>query len=134
GRSKTNVFRVGAGLFNDRSGPVAIADLLHSRPGGLIRVVITDPAYPDPSVGTAGAAQPPSIVQLAPAVRIPQTLQYSIGLDHQLTKAATLSMTYTGSHGYDMFRSRDVNAPLPPFYLARPNPEYGVVRQIESTG
>ncbi len=33
-----------------------------------------------------------------------------------------------------MFRSRDVNAPPPPLYLTRPNPAYGVVRQIESSG
>src|SRR5438105_9656338 len=33
-----------------------------------------------------------------------------------------------------MFRSRDVNAPLPPFYGARPDPGYSVIRQIESSG
>jgi hypothetical protein len=97
-------------------------------------LVITDPSYPDPFEGGTGAAEAPSIVQLAPDVRIPQTVQYSAGVDHQLTKAATLSITYTGSHGYHMFRSRDVNAPPPPLYLARPNAAYGVVRQIESDG
>ncbi|PYQ75045.1 MAG: hypothetical protein DMG01_19600, partial [Acidobacteria bacterium] len=48
GNGKTNVIRAGAGVFNDRSGPVAIADLLHYRAGGLVRYVISDPAYPDP--------------------------------------------------------------------------------------
>jgi hypothetical protein len=33
-----------------------------------------------------------------------------------------------------LFRSRDVNAPLPPDYVARPNPAIGVYRQIESSG
>jgi hypothetical protein len=33
-----------------------------------------------------------------------------------------------------LFRSRDVNAPPPPDYLARPNPAIGVYRQIESSG
>jgi outer membrane receptor protein involved in Fe transport len=134
GTSKTNVVRAGAGVFNDRSGPVAIADLLHYGPGGLVRSVISNPSYPDPSAGAAAVAQPPSIVQLAPDVRIPQTLQYSAGIDHQLTKTATLSITYTGSHGYHLFRSRDVNAPLAPLYAARPNPDYGVIREIESNG
>jgi hypothetical protein len=46
----------------------------------------------------------------------------------------TLSVGYTGGRGYNMFRSRDVNAPPPPFYLARPNPAFGAIRQIESTG
>src|SRR4029077_548056 len=65
---------------------------------------------------------------------IPQTVQYSLGLDHQLQKATTVSITYTGSRGYHLFRSRDINAPPPPLYGARPDPAFGVVRQIESTG
>jgi len=135
GNKKTNVFRAGAGLFNDRSGPVAIADVLHSVPGGLVRYVVTNPGYPDPfSGGNAAASQPPSIVRLAPDVQIPQTFQYSVGVDHQLQKSTTLSVTYTGARGYHLFRSRDVNAPQPPLYAARPSPAYGAVRQIESTG
>ena len=47
-------------------------------------------------------------------------------------KATTVSVTYTGSHGFHMFRSRDINEPLPPDYLARPNPAYSVVREIEA--
>jgi hypothetical protein len=112
-----------------------MADVLHSQPGGLIRYVITDPGYPDPFASTAAAAAtPPSIVRLAPGVQIPQTLQYSVGLDHQLQKTLTVSLTYTGARGYHMFRSRDINAPLPPLYLDRPDPAYGAVRQVESTG
>jgi len=135
GNKKTNVFRAGIGVFNDRSGPVVIADVLHSQPGGLIKHVITDPGYPDPFASSSVAAStPPSIVRLAPDVQIPQTLQYGGGLDHQLMKSLTLSLTYTGTRGYHMFRSRDVNAPPPPLYLTRPDPAYGVVRQVESTG
>jgi hypothetical protein len=135
GNKKTNVFRVGAGVFNDRSGPVVIADVLHSQPGGLTRVVISNPGYPDPfASATVAAARPPSIVRLASDVEIPQTVQYSAGIDHQLQKTTTLSVTYTGARGYHLFRSRDINAPLPPLYLARPDPAYGVIRQVESTG
>ena len=134
GNKKTNVLRAGVGVFNDRSGPVVIADILHSQPGGLTRYVITNPAYPDPFASATAASQPPSIVQLAPDVQIPQTVQYSVGLDHQLLKTTTLSLTYTGARGHHLFRSRDINAPLPPFYLLRPSAAYGVVRQVESTG
>ena len=134
GNRKTNVLRAGLGVFNDRSGPVVIADVLHSLPGGLIRYVVTNPGYPDPFASAAAAAAPPSIVRLAPDIQIPQTLQYSVGLDHQLQKALTLSLTYTGARGDHLFRSRDVNAPPPPLYLTRPDPAYGAVRQVESTG
>jgi len=135
GNKKTNVLRLGIGVFNDRSGPAVIADVLHSQPGGLIKYVITDPGFPDPFASAkVAASQPPSIVRLAPDVEIPQTVQYSAGLDHQLQKSLTLSLTYTGARGYHMFRSRDVNAPPPPFYLTRPDPAYGVVREVESNG
>jgi len=135
GNTKTNVLRAGVGVFNDRSGPVVIADVLHSQPGGLIKYVVTDPGYPNPFASTGAAATPPpSIVRLASDVQIPQTVQYSVGLDHQLQKALTLSLTYTGARGYHMFRSRDVNAPPPPLYLTRPDPAYGVVREVESNG
>lgn len=43
-------------------------------------------------------------------------------------------MTYTGAHGFHLFRSRDINAPLAPLYLVRPNPAYGVIREVESDG
>ena len=122
-------------MFNDRSGPVVIADVLHSLPGGLTRLVVTNPGYPDPFASAAvAAAQPPSIVQLAPDVQIPQTIQYSAGLEHQLQKTTTLSITYTGARGYHLFRSRDINAPPPPLYVARPDAAFGAIRQVESTG
>ena len=134
GENKSNVIRAGAGVFNDRSGPVAIADLLHYQPGGLFKTVITDPSYPNPFETTTPVAQPPSVVRLAPNVQIPQTLQYSAGLDHQLAKGTTVSINYTGAHGFHLFRSRDINAPLPPLYQARPDPAYAVIREIESDG
>ncbi len=135
GDKKTNVIRAGVGMFNDRSGPVVIADVLHSLPGGLTRYVVTNPGYPDPfGAGGAAAATPPSIVRLAPDVQIPQTLQYSLGLDHQVRKTTALSLTYTGARSYHLFRSRDVNAPLPPLYSTRPDPAFGSIRQVESTG
>ena len=134
GKQKTNVFRVGAGVFNDRSGPVVIADVLHSLPGGLTRIVVSNPSYPDPFATTLAGTQVPSLVRLASDVQIPQTLQYSIGVDHQLQKTTTLSLTYTGARGYHLFRSRDINAPAPPLYAARPDSMFGVVRQVEATG
>jgi len=134
GDKKTNVIRVGVGMFNDRSGPVVIADVMHSLPGGLTRHVITNPGYPDPFAAGGAAAAPPSVVRLAPDVQIPQTLQYSVSFDHQLRKTTAISLTYTGAHGYHLFRSVDVNAPAPPVYAARPDSAYGSIRQAESTG
>jgi hypothetical protein len=132
-QSKKYVIRGGFGLFTDRSGPVIIADLLHSERGDLQKYLITDPSYPVPP-DISGGAEPRSLTVLAPGVQIPRTLQFGVNLDQQLRKGLTLSIGYTGTRGHDLFRSRDINAPPPPLYLARPNPTYGAIRQIESTG
>lgn len=132
-QSKRYAIRGGIGLFSDRSGPVIIADLLHSERGDLQKYVITDPSYPLPP-DISGGALPRSLTVLAPGVQIPRTLQFGLNVDQQLRKGLTLSIGYTGTRGHDLFRSRDVNAPPPPLYLARPDPTYGAIRQIESTG
>ena len=129
------VFRGGAGVFYDRTGAQPIFDLLRYDGHRLLQYVVTNPAYPNPwGNGLQPRDAPTSIVRLAPRVRIPYLTQYSIGVERQLRKSTTLSINYTGNEGAGMFRSRDINAPLPPFYAARPDSDYSVFRQIESSG
>ncbi len=67
-------------------------------------------------------------------MKIPYTVQYSAGVERQLQKSTSLTVTYLGTRAIGLFRSRDVNAPPPPLYLARPDPTLNVLRQIESSG
>jgi hypothetical protein len=128
-KSRKTVIRGGAGFFYDSPGPAPVFDLIRFDGVRLRQYLVTDPLYPDPS-----ALGPTSIVRLDPTVRIPYVLQYGVGIERQLNKATTLSVNYTGLRGVHLFRSRDVNAPPPPFYLSRPDPNYSVWRQIESSG
>jgi hypothetical protein len=130
--TKTTVFRAGAGIFYDKPGPAPYGDVLASQPGGVQRMVLSNPAYPDPLAGNA-ALPPPSIVQFAPNIRVPSLTQYSAGVERQVRKGTTVALTYIGSKG-SLFRSRDINAPLPPLYAVRPDPTHGVIRQIASDG
>src|SRR5579863_2163094 len=129
GKARKTVIRAGGGFFYDRTGPLPIFDLLRYDGSHLLQFLISNPPFPDPS-----AVGPTSVVRLAPDVRIPYTLQYSAGVERQLGKATTLTATYTGIRGVHMFRSLDLNAPPPPLYLARPDPNLGVLREIESSG
>jgi len=49
-------------------------------------------------------------------------------------KSATITVSHWATRGVGLFRSRDLNAPPPPDYLARPDPAISVERQIESSG
>jgi hypothetical protein len=126
------VFRGGAGVFYDRTGPGPISDLLHLNGVTLTRFILENPTYPFTPGQLAGV--PTSVVTLDPRARIPYTLQYSAGVEHQVTASSTISATYVGSRGADLFRSIDANAPLPPFYAAVPNPALGQIREIQSEG
>jgi Carboxypeptidase regulatory-like domain len=129
-KSKT-VIRGGAGVFYDRSGPRPIADLLHYNGVNLLRFIPINPVFPETSSSLVPV--PSSVVVLDPSTRIPYTVQYSIGVERQVTAKSTFSATYVGSHGIHLFRSIDANAPLPGSLL-RPNPDLGQERQIQSEG
>jgi hypothetical protein len=125
------VVRGGAGVFYDRSGPRPISDLLHYNGSTLLRLIPFEPIYPETPASLAEV--PTSVVVLDPRAHIPYTIQYSIGVEHQVTAKSTLSATYVGSRGIDLFRSIDANAALPGTVL-RPNTDLGQERQIQSDG
>ncbi|MFY9569770.1 MAG: carboxypeptidase regulatory-like domain-containing protein [Blastocatellia bacterium] len=133
GKKPNTVFRGGVGIFYDRTGAGPIGDRLRFDGQRLRQVNITAPGYPDPfSSGETLGAQPSSVVRFAPDLRSPYTLQSSIGVERQLTKSLTATATYINTRGIKLFRSRDINAPLPPS-VQRPNSSIGVLRQVEST-
>jgi hypothetical protein len=134
GNSQKLVFRGGAGIFNDRSGARPIQDILLFNGSRLRQYVIPNPSYPDPFVNGTIGAQPVSVTRLEPNINIPYVLQYSLSVERQLHKSTSLALTWLGSRGVDQFRSRDINAPLPPAYAVRPDPAIGVLREIESAG
>jgi hypothetical protein len=126
------VIRGGAGMFFDRTGPAPIADLLHFNGVRLQRFIVLNPSYP--ATPSQIASVPTSVVTLDPRVRIPHAIQYGIGIERQLTGKSSIAANYVGTRGMDQFRSLDVNAPPPPAYAARPNPNLGQDRQLQSEG
>jgi hypothetical protein len=130
--SKT-VIRGGAGIFYDRSGPSPIGDLLHFNGVNLLRFIVDQPLVSYPINPALLAQVPTSLVTLDPHSRIPYQLQYSIGVERQVTKKSTFSAVYLGNRGVNSFRSLDANAPVGGSTV-RPNPALGQVREIQSEG
>jgi hypothetical protein len=86
-----------------------------------------------PITSAALAQVPTSVVTLDFHTRIPYNLQYSIGVERQVTAKTTASAVYIGNRGIDLFRSIDGNAPVIG-NVVRPNPALGQDRQIQSEG
>jgi hypothetical protein len=132
GGGKT-VLRGGAGMFFDRTGPSPIGDLLHFNGVNLQRFIVESPHYPVLPSELSGT--PTSLVTLDSHARIPYALQYSIGVERQVTAKSTASAVYIGNRGIDFFRSIDANAPIlfEGNYVS-PDPTLGQDRQIQSEG
>jgi hypothetical protein len=132
--NRATAVRGGAGIFYDRAGDGPIREVLRSRDERLVRTILLAPSYPDPFGSGTGAAPVPSLVTLATDIQIPYVTQFGVGIERIVTKGTTIAINYLGARGVDLFRSRNINAPLPPLFLVRPDPSLGQVRQMESTG
>jgi len=134
-KSRKTVFRGGAGVFYDRTGGGPLGDLLLYNGLTLQNYLIKNPTYPSPFINGGSLSNfPTDVVEFDPSIHEPYSIQYSLGVERQLAKQTTFTVTYNGSVGMSLFRSLNVNAPLPPDFRVVPDPSVGVLRQIESSG
>jgi len=112
------VLRTGFGIFYDRFGEGQV--LQAERFNGINQQVYVVP-NPDffptiPAISTlAGVSTTslPTTYKIDPNLRAPYTIQSAIGLERQLSKTATVSVTYLNARGVHQLLANDINAPLP---------------------
>jgi len=117
------VIRGGAGIFYDRfpSGQILQAERFNgiAEQQFIISQPTCFPGLDQPlslsSLSSCGAATSgkSAIYQISPSLYAPYTLQSAVSVERQLSKAATVSVTYLNSRGFDQVLSINANAPYP---------------------
>ncbi len=124
------VLRVGSGLFYDRFASSSV--LQAERLNGVTQqqfIVVNPTTYPNIPILSASSAASPTIYQLSPTLRAPQTWQSAVSLERQLGKKGTVAATYLHSQGEHQLFLRNINAPLPGTFP----PDNPIVRPLGGT-
>lgn len=139
GKKKTQpktVIRAGFGMFYNRFAYdlVLQSERLNPNGSGQTQYVVTNPTF-YPNIPTpaqlAGYATSPTYYQIAPNLRAPYTMQSAVSVERQVTKKATVAVTYLNSLGDHQFFIRNINAPLPGTF--NPATPTSGVRPLSST-
>ena len=95
-----------------------------------------DPATQPTSCVTAVTPAVPTVTYFAPGFRQPQSLKFSLGLDHQLPKGFVLSLDGLYDEGYDRMYISDANLTGPVGTLAGEGGrvEYGTIAASSAAG
>jgi Carboxypeptidase regulatory-like domain len=116
------VIRGGSGIFYDR---LQLTNILQAeRLNGITQTayVIDNPTcypgYDTPLTTSVANCGTPTDVnsttyQISPRLHAPGTWQNAISLERQVTKSATVAVTYLDSRGFDQFVTINANAPYP---------------------
>ncbi|HEY6764184.1 MAG TPA: carboxypeptidase regulatory-like domain-containing protein [Candidatus Sulfotelmatobacter sp.] len=111
------VIRGGFGIFYDRFQEEQILEAQRLNGVTQEQFVINNPVCPSLSdfSGCTGIITPAraTTYQISPRLRAPYTMQAALSVERQLTKAATLSVTYLNSRGFDQLLTINANAPFP---------------------
>ena len=132
-RSRQTVLRVGAGIFYDRRPPVILQQAERFNGVNTLQYLIENPSFP---VAPLPAGQAPQAMTttypLDPSMTLPRIYQASATLERRLPGGFVATADFTYQRGTHLFRTRNINAPLP-VTLIRHYPDQGNIDQIESS-
>lgn len=131
-KNGSTTFRAGAGIFYDWYDAQTYEQTLRVDGIRQTDLVIQNPGYPDPFAGGNINVLPASRYQQADDLALPTLFRTNVGIERVLNRAFRVNVSYSFTRGSDLFRGRNVNAPLA--NGLRPDPSVGNITQVESSG
>lgn len=145
------VLRGGSGIFHQAFDFNLLTNLFRLDGTRQESIVISSPPYPDPFAGGELEDTPSEIRVRSEDLVAPYTWHSEISLETSLNNGFTLTGAYGFVRGIHLYRSRNLNVPLPEctglipgglpasdlaglIAQCRPDPTQGNVNQLESTG
>ena len=138
------VLRGGYGIFYDRFQSTQMLQVERLNGVTQEQFIIDNPTcFPGVDVALssfsncgATSSSASNVYQIGSRLRAPYTLQGAVSVERQVTKSATLSMTYLNSRGFDQFLTINAAAPYPgtPCYPKCPAIAGGNIYRYESEG
>ncbi|HLH30573.1 MAG TPA: carboxypeptidase regulatory-like domain-containing protein, partial [Terriglobia bacterium] len=143
--SKTMAIRGGLGTFRQRLDSSIVESMERLDGTRQTQLVIMNPSYQPNCEASAtcnpllsGTGQviptpPPTVRVFSPNLATPYTENWSLSLEKTLPGGLGLTFSWDHQRGEHLYRSRDINAPLPGSGLI-PDPTRGIVYQLEASG
>jgi hypothetical protein len=126
------VIRGGFGIFYDRQPEIIQQQALLYDGAQGHQIVVENPGYPVPY--DPASPPPPSLLRIATDIRTPYLTQASLGIERKLGRGKNfLAVDYTMVRGLKLYRTRNINAPLPGSG-ALPDPSFIDINLFESSG
>jgi hypothetical protein len=116
---------VSAGLFHGFLPPPAIEQTLRQDGEKQKELVIINPSYPDPGIGSG--VIPPSNKYLIGDFNLNRNLRYSAGIDQVINPLLRFNLLYNYIHQQQFPRGRNLNAPV---NGVRPDPNFANVIEL----
>lgn len=126
------VIRGGAGIFYDPLDANLVLNTIRFDGRRQQQIIIRSPGFPDPFSEGEVTLRPTSLRVLAPDLVAPYTFQGAVEVERELPRGIFVNIGYSRIRGVHLFRSRNINAPLPGT-TTPPDPTRGPIFQIEST-
>jgi hypothetical protein len=131
-KSGSTTFRGGVGIFHDWYEAQTYEQTLRVDGIKQTDLIVQNPGYPDPFAGGTEIVLPSSRYLQADDLTLPTIVRATAGIERVLGRALRLNANYSFTRGSDLFRGRNINAPLADG--TRPDPSAGNITQVESSG